>query len=87
MSVSCSPPIRIHRDDPVRSATPQAFADWLTLVATRYPQVRQFVVGNEPNQPAFWRPQFGAGGRNVSAAGFGAFLATAYDALKGHDRD
>ena len=66
-------------------ATPQAFADWLTLVATRYPQVRQFVVGNEPNQPAFWRPQFGAGGRNVSAAGFGAFLATAYDALKGHD--
>ena len=24
----------------------------------RYPMVRQFVIGNEPNQPAFLRPQF-----------------------------
>ena len=66
-------------------ATPAAFAGWVVGLATRYPQVRQFIVGNEPNQPAFWRPQFGAGGRNVSAATFGAFLAAAFDALKAHD--
>ncbi len=67
------------------AATPQAFAGWAVTVAARYPQVRQFIIGNEPNQPAFWRPQFGAGGRNVSAAAFGTFLAAAYDALKARD--
>ena len=66
-------------------ATPQAFADWVTSLARRYPQVRQFIVGNEPNQPAFWRPQFGRNRANASAASFGVFLAAAYDALKGVD--
>jgi hypothetical protein len=65
--------------------TPAAFAEWAATVARRYPAVRQFIVGNEPNQPAFWRPQFGADGRNVSAAAFGRYLAAAYDALKAVD--
>jgi hypothetical protein len=65
--------------------TSQAFAAWVTTVAVRYPTVRQFIIGNEPNQPAFWRPQFGSDGRNVSAAAFGSYLAAAYDALKGLD--
>jgi hypothetical protein len=65
--------------------SPAAFAAWLTQVARRYPQVRQFVVGNEPNQPAFLRPQFGADGRNASAAVAGAYLAAGYDALKAVD--
>jgi len=67
------------------TATPAAFAAWLTLVAQRYPTVKQFVVMNEPNQPAFMRPQFGPSGANVSAARAGAFLAAGYDALKAVD--
>ena len=51
-----------------------AFGAWLAELARQYPDVREFVVGNEPNQPAFWRPQF-AGTRQVSAATFGHFLA------------
>jgi hypothetical protein len=48
--------------------------------------VRQFVVGNEPNQPAFWRPQLSATtGKVLSAARFGPFLAAGYDALKAVD--
>jgi hypothetical protein len=66
-------------------ATPEAFATWLTLVAERYPGVKQFVVMNEPNQPAFMRPQFGRDGANVSAATAGALLAAGYDALKAVD--
>ena len=42
-------------------APPEAFGAWLSALAQRYPEVRQFVVGNEPNQPAFWRPQFANG--------------------------
>ena len=56
---------------------------WPTC-ARSYPQVKQFVVGNEPNQPAFFRPQF-VRGRQVSAALFGPFLAAGYDALKSVD--
>ncbi|MGL6278452.1 MAG: hypothetical protein ACRC50_02715, partial [Gaiella sp.] len=60
---------------------PAEFGTWLGALATRYPQVTQFVVGNEPNQPAFFRPQF-VKGKQASAARFGPFLARAYDALK-----
>ena len=49
--------------------------------------MNQFVIGNEPNQPAFWRPQFDAAGANVSAPSFGPYLAAAYDTLKGVDPD
>ena len=48
------------------------------------PAVRSFVVGNEPNQPAFWRPQFSKS-RQLSAAAFGPFLAAGYDSLKAVD--
>jgi hypothetical protein len=67
------------------TARPAGFAAWLTAVAERYPTVKQFVVMNEPNQPAFMRPQFRSNGSNASAAVAGAFLAAAYDALKAVD--
>jgi hypothetical protein len=66
-------------------ARPAGFAAYLTALAERYPDVRQYVVGNEPNQPAFWRPQLSATGKVRSAARFGAFLAAGYDALKAVD--
>ena len=65
-------------------ARPEAFAYWLGELAQRYPDVRSFVVGNEPNQPAFWRPQFSKA-RQRSAAAFGPFLAAGYDSLKAVD--
>jgi hypothetical protein len=61
------------------------FASYVAAVAQVYPQVRQFVIGNEPNQPAFWRPQFTRSGANASAAAFGRYLAAAYDSLKAID--
>ena len=65
--------------------SPALFAAYVSTVARAYPQVRQFVIGNEANQPAFWRPQFNARGANVSAAMFGRYLAAAYDAVKALD--
>jgi len=66
-------------------ATPKQFADWVSLVAQTYPQVKRFVVGNEPNQPRFWRPQFDDLGQQASAKAFGPVLAATYDALKAID--
>lgn len=58
------------------------FVEWLQLVARTYPQVTEFVVGNEPNLTRFWQPQFDRRGRGVSGIAFASFLARSYDALK-----
>jgi hypothetical protein len=68
-------------------SSPSVFASYVGVLASIYPQVKHFVIGNEPNQPAFWRPQFDAAGRNASAAAFGPYLAAAYDTLKDVDPD
>jgi beta-xylosidase len=36
---------------------PAVYADRLAMFATRYPAVNAWQVWNEPNLPAFWRPQ------------------------------
>ncbi len=66
-------------------AEARAFAGYAARLAREYPDVRQFVIGNEPNQPAFWRPQLSAKGKALSAPAFGRYLAAAYDALKAVD--
>ena len=65
-----------------RGSTPS----YVALLARTYPTVKDFIVGNEPNQPRFWQPQFNAARQNVSA---GRVLRrcsrAAYDALKAVD--
>ena len=61
---------------------PAQFIAFMQKMARSYPTVRDIIVGNEPNQPRFWQPQFDAQGRNVSARAYGALLAASYDALK-----
>jgi hypothetical protein len=58
------------------------FVAYLKLVAQTYPTVKNIIVGNEPNQPRFWQPQYDARGRLVSGAAYEALLAQGYDALK-----
>ena len=62
----------------------QEFASFVAELAERYPAVRTFVIGNEPNQPRFWRPQFQRG-RAVAALGYERLLADSYDTLKAVD--
>ncbi len=67
-----------------RSFTTAAqFTAFLQQLATTYPQVRDFVVGNEPNQPRFWQPQFDENGNPASPSAYVGLLAGGYDALKG----
>ena len=60
----------------------QRFVDFLTQVARTYPQVTAFIVGNEPNQPRFWQPQYGADGAGLAGPAYESLLAQSYDALK-----
>src|SRR5436190_2511183 len=57
-------------------------AGYAAALAKAFPQVRDIVVGNEPNLNTFWMPQFGAGGKDVAATGYLELLARTYDALK-----
>jgi hypothetical protein len=58
------------------------FASFAVDVATRYPLVHDFIIGNEPNLNRFWLPQFGPNGEDVAAPAYEQLLATTYDALK-----
>jgi hypothetical protein len=68
-----------------RPGAAREFAEYVALLARTYPTVKDFIVGNEPNQPRFQQPQFDRAGRNVSAAAYYSMLATSYDALKAVD--
>ena len=59
-----------------------AFTAYVEQVALRYPQVQEFVIGNEPNVRRFFQPQHAADGTIASAQVYEQLLAAAYDALK-----
>jgi hypothetical protein len=58
------------------------FAAYAAAVVKALPGLRFVIVGNEPNLSTFWRPQFGAGGRDVAARAYTDLLARSYDAIK-----
>jgi hypothetical protein len=61
------------------------FVAFVQNLARTYPSVKDFVIGNEPNQPRFWQPQFKSGGKDASGAAYEPVLAASYDALKAVD--
>jgi hypothetical protein len=61
------------------------FAAFVAKLAKTFPQVKNFVIGNEPNRPYFWQPQYSPDGKPLSAAAYEPVLAKAYDALKAVD--
>jgi Cellulase (glycosyl hydrolase family 5). len=67
---------------PLTPADQADFAAFAADVATRFPVVHDFIVGNEPNLNRFWLPQFGPAGEDVAAPAYEQLLATTYDALK-----
>jgi hypothetical protein len=58
------------------------FVAFLQQLARTYPFVKDYVIGNEPNQPRFWQPQFSSTGADLSGAAYEPLLAASYDGLK-----
>jgi hypothetical protein len=61
------------------------FAAFTALVARTFPQVRDFIVGNEPNKGRFWQPQFNPNHTAAACAAYETLLAASYDSLKAVD--
>jgi hypothetical protein len=74
------------RADSITSSpgAPGQYAAFLAHLARTFPTVKDYVVGNEPNQPRFWQPQFRRGAA-VSPTAYYSLLARSYDALKAVD--
>ena len=71
------------------TSSPSALPNFVAFVrqlAQTFPMVKDYVIGNEPNQPRFWLPQFNpASGKALAAPAYLPFLARSYDALKAVD--
>ena len=72
---------------PAGPARRDAFVAYAAALAKALPEVRDVIVGNEPNLNLFWQPQFDAAGGDQAAVDYEALLASAYDALKDVDGD
>jgi hypothetical protein len=62
-----------------------AFTNFVREVALRWPQVKEFVIGNEPNVKRFFQPQHNPDGSIASAGVYEQVLAASYDTLKSID--
>jgi hypothetical protein len=58
------------------------FAAYAAALARALPQIRYFVIGNEPNLNRYWLPQFNPDGTDAAAPAYESLLAETYDALK-----
>jgi hypothetical protein len=67
---------------PTSTETRAQFAAFVADIAQRFPDLNDFIVGNEPNINRFWLPQFGANGEDVAAQAYEQLLAATYDAVK-----
>ena len=63
----------------------ELFAQYCLRIAKAFPKVKILIIGNEPNQPRFWQPQFDSHGHFASGAAYERMLARTYDVLKGYD--
>jgi hypothetical protein len=67
---------------PLSPAARGQFAAFAASIPRELPEVRTVSIGNEPNLPLFWAPQFAADGSDAAAPAYAALLAEAYDAVK-----
>ena len=72
---------------PLTDAARARFAAYAASIPRLLPDVRDVIVGNEPNLNLFWMPQFGPNGEDAAAAAYLQLLAQSYDAIKAVDGD
>jgi hypothetical protein len=59
------------------------YCDYAGRILTRFPQVNDIVVWNEPNLRFFWRPQFDSAGATEAPARYQELLGHCWDVLHG----
>jgi hypothetical protein len=70
---------------PSTAAARTQFGAYVAAIVRDVPEIRDVIVGNEPNLNRFWLPQFDAAGNDAAAPAYFALLAEVYDAAKEAD--
>jgi hypothetical protein len=73
------------RTTPLTDDEQASFANYAAELARDAPDVRNFIIGNEPNLNRFWLPQFNLDGSDAAAPAYLSLLARTYTALKSVD--
>jgi len=58
------------------------FVEFAKSTVRELPWVSTFIVGNEPNSPVYWQPQFDVAGKDAAASSYEQLLAATYDGIK-----
>jgi hypothetical protein len=72
---------------PLTDGARSQFASYAAAVVRDVPEIRDVIVGNEPNLNRFWLPQFGPDGEDVAAPAYLELLTVVHDALKDVSED
>jgi hypothetical protein len=73
------------RTTPLTDEQQASFANYAAELARAVPDLRNFIIGNEPNLNRFWLPQFNLDGTDAAAPAYLSLLAKTYTALKAVD--
>jgi hypothetical protein len=72
---------------PLTAEARAQFASYVAAIVRGVPEIRDIVVGNEPNLNRFWLPQFDDAGNDVAAPAYFSLLSEVYDAAKDADEE
>jgi hypothetical protein len=78
---------QLSANTPLTSQARAQFAAYAASIPTLVPGVKDLIVGNEPNLPLFWQPQFDANGNDAAGPAYFKLLAETYDAIKAADSE
>lgn len=68
-------------DAPTSESARAAYCAYVGDLITQFPSVNDVVIWNEPNQDAFWQPQYNPDGTSAAPAAYEALLAQCWDTL------
>ena len=71
---------------PLTDAARSEFASYAASIPKLVPGVKDVIVGNEPNLPLFWKPQFNPDGTDAAGPAYFKLLAQTYDRIKAVDK-
>ncbi|HEU0334935.1 MAG TPA: hypothetical protein VFR43_00180 [Gaiellaceae bacterium] len=66
---------------PTTAGDREQYCTYLRDAVTRFPQIRDVVIWNEPNLSSFWTPQFNPDGTSAAPAAYVSLLARCWDVL------
>lgn len=73
---------QLSSNTPLTAQARSQFAAYAASIPELVHGVNDLIVGNEPNLPLFWQPQFAPDGSDAAATAYEQLLAETYDAIK-----